>query len=261
MMDPRYPSDDLFRLPGRRHIAVLVRKANDAVAVGDIVPFGVRPERIERDPEWLVARGRRFLFGSARRCQPGPEARVPCWTRCRPQTGHRSAPTGWHADWRCRRHHLDRKTGRILTEKPAGTFGLTPAGSGATSLKLGVVLRIGARSRGVNRRLIPGLSWCHEPKAASPFSSVPFHPHPRTNSITTARGHPRRQATCNPACHDGRRFWQAAGTQRAKIDDNQRCSCAGGPLYPNVVDLTSRLVPCKGQFGSESINIPAGSLS
>src|SRR4051794_27455123 len=54
MMDPRYPSDDLFRLPGRRHIAVLVRKANDAVAVGDIVPFGVRPERIERDPEWLV---------------------------------------------------------------------------------------------------------------------------------------------------------------------------------------------------------------
>jgi hypothetical protein len=254
MMDPRYPSDDLFRLPGRRHIAVLVRKANDAVAVGDIVPFGVRPERIERDPEWLVEpAGEDSFFGSARRCQPGPEARVPCWTRCRPQTGHRSTPTGWHADWRCRRHHLDRKTGRH--------FRPDASRQRCDFSELGVVLRIGARSRGVNRRLIPGLSCCYEPKAASPFSSVPFHPHPRTNSITTARGHPRRQATCNPACHDGRRFWQAAGTQRGKIDDNQRCSCAGGPLYPNVVDLTSRLVPCKGQFGSESINIPAGSLS
>src|SRR3981189_1009880 len=41
--------------------------------------------------------------------------------------------------------------------------------------------------------------------------------HPRTNSITTARGHPRRLATCNPACHDGHQFWQAAGTSTEKL--------------------------------------------
>jgi hypothetical protein len=49
--------------------------------------------------------------------------------------------------------------------------------------------------------------------------------------------------------------------QRGKIDDHQHCSRAGVPLYPNIVDLKSRLVPCKGQFRSGSINIPAGSLS
>jgi hypothetical protein len=62
----------------------------------------------------------------------------------------------------------------ISTEKPGGTCGLTPAGSGATSLKLGVDLPIGGRSRGVSRRLMPGLSCCHEPRAAIPFSNVPF---------------------------------------------------------------------------------------
>jgi hypothetical protein len=114
---------------------------------------------------------------------------------------------------------------------------------------------------------MPGLSCCHEPKAAFPFSSVPFPSsaaeedalafastrraaaavltmlcirtlhqdwtsrgitiidralssgsiHPRTNSITTARGHPRRLATCSPACHDGRQFWQAAGTSAGQL--------------------------------------------
>jgi hypothetical protein len=45
-------------------LAVFVGKADDAVAVGDIDPFGVRPERIERDPEWLVeAAGENFVFG------------------------------------------------------------------------------------------------------------------------------------------------------------------------------------------------------
>ena len=33
--------------------------------------------------------------------------------------------------------------------------------------------------------------------------------------------------------------------QRGKIDDHQRCSCAGVPLYPNIVDLTSRLSRAK----------------
>jgi hypothetical protein len=62
----------------------------------------------------------------------------------------------------------------ISTEKPDGTRGLVPAGIGATSLKFGVDLPIGGRSRSVSRRLVPGLSCCHEPKAAFPFSTGPF---------------------------------------------------------------------------------------
>jgi hypothetical protein len=38
-------------------------------------------------------------------------------------------------------------------------------------------------------------------------------------------------------------------------------SAFSGSLYLNLVDLTSRFVPCKGQFGSGSIDMPAGSLS
>src|ERR1700722_13167480 len=62
----------------------------------------------------------------------------------------------------------------ISTEKPDGTRALAPAGIGATSLKFGVDLPVGGRSRGVSRRLMPDLSCCHEPTAAFPLSSVPF---------------------------------------------------------------------------------------
>jgi hypothetical protein len=35
----------------------------------------------------------------------------------------------------------------------------------------------------------------------------------------------------------------------------------GAARYVDVVALPARFVPCNGQFGSGSINIPAGSLS
>ena len=38
-----------------------------------------------------------------------------------------------------------------------------------------------------------------------------------TNSVTIASGHRRRFATCNPACHDGRQFFQATGPAREKL--------------------------------------------
>src|ERR1700716_4444018 len=64
MMDPRYPSDDRVRLAHRDQVTVLVGKSDDAVAVGDIDPFGIRPERIERDPERLgEPAGEDFVFG------------------------------------------------------------------------------------------------------------------------------------------------------------------------------------------------------
>ena len=245
-MDPWYPSDDLFWLARRRHVAVLVGKADDAVAVGDIDPFGVRPERIECDAEWLV--------------EPAGEDFVLTRTVLDALSATNKSPFG--AD-RMERG-LASPDATISTEKPDGTRGLAPAGIGATSLKFGVDLPVGGRSRGVSRRLMPGLSCCHEPKAAFPLSSVPFPSsaaeedalafasttravaavltmlcirssirvgraggitiidralssgsiHPRTNSITTVRGHPGRLATCNLACHDGRQFWQAAVSAR-----------------------------------------------
>jgi len=115
MMDPRYPSDDLFRLAGRRHIAVPVRKADDAVAVGDIDPFGVRPERIERDPEWLVEpAGEDFVLGRQGAASRDPKHAYRVGravgdkqvTVRRQPDGTRTGDAG--------RHHLDRKTGRHL---------------------------------------------------------------------------------------------------------------------------------------------------
>jgi hypothetical protein len=35
----------------------------------------------------------------------------------------------------------------------------------------------------------------------------------------------------------------------------------GATLYIDIVETPSRFVPCNGQFGSGSINMPAGSLS
>src|SRR4249920_1582404 len=47
-------ADDRLGGAARFHIAALVGKADDAVAVGHINPFGVGPERVECDAERLM---------------------------------------------------------------------------------------------------------------------------------------------------------------------------------------------------------------
>src|SRR3989440_13056686 len=46
--------DDRLGGATRFYVAALVRKADDAVAVGHIYPFGAGPERVERDAERLM---------------------------------------------------------------------------------------------------------------------------------------------------------------------------------------------------------------
>jgi hypothetical protein len=163
-MDPRYPFNDPLRLPGRRQIAVPVTVADDAVAVGNVDPLGVRPEWVEGDAIGLVEPLGKDFVG---RVLPAGMRRTRTVLDVLSATNR--SPFG---ATRMARGPA-RPDATISTEKPVGTLGLAPAGIATTSAKFGADQPIGGRSCGASSCFTPGLSCCHAPNAAFPFRSGP----------------------------------------------------------------------------------------
>src|SRR4029450_2167873 len=95
VMDPWDAFDDPLRPGGGLQIAVLVRHADQAVAVGDIDPLGTVAWRIERDSVRLIEIAREhFARGWLGGGRPSTGRSARCSTCYRRRRGRRSAPRG-----------------------------------------------------------------------------------------------------------------------------------------------------------------------